>query len=72
MLAEQYQEIRSLASWLCATPADLLSIAREVAGDEQILHIEELSVTGAGEVIEMLRVCGRRHQTINQFVATLA
>ncbi len=56
MTGQQYGDIESLATYIGATPVDVLQLARLVAGDEYLRTWQELSQHGAAELIANLKL----------------
>ncbi len=56
MTGQQYDEIESLATYIGASPVDVLQLAQLVAGDEPLMHWSELTQAGAAELIANLKL----------------
>lgn len=69
MRHETRAELYSLARCVGAEPSDLLSLARLAAGDERLLSVDDLTQSGAEEVMANLRLYGA---TERDWLAVLA
>lgn len=56
---DRKNELYSLAEHLHANLSDVLSLARLVAGDEQLRDISDLSDSGTAELISLLKTYGQ-------------
>jgi hypothetical protein len=61
-------ELQSLARAVGATPADLLYIARLVAGDDHLLDIHDLTPEGALEAASYLRTLAASERWLENLV----
>lgn len=62
-------EIHSLARAVGASDADLLELARLVAGDSPVSSIDDLTPDGLAEVAAMLRLYGQIPETIDRVLS---